>query len=138
MPIKDETLQDQLYNFLKTQGFRPIRLNSAGKPVPLGSMADVIKFSFKMNDIDYGQVYAAVVDANVVLWVEDSVLDSPNHSENSDEMSFNEVSIYIKDWAHDYQLGFERDDIENLEDEMAKREETKKLSFLAITFYFYL
>jgi len=127
MPIKDETLQDQLYNFLKTQGFRPIRLNSAGKPVPLGSMADVIKFSFKMNDIDYGQVYAAVLDANVVLWVEDSVLDSPNHSENSDEMSFNEVSRYIKDWAHDYQLGFERDDIENLEDEMAKREETKKL-----------
>jgi hypothetical protein len=127
MPIKDETLQDQLYNFLKTQGFRPIRLNSAGKPVPLGSMADVIKFSFKMNDIDYGQVYAAVLDANVVLWVEDSVLDSPNHSENSDEMSFNEVSKYIKDWAHDYQLGFERDDIENLEDEMAKREETKKL-----------
>jgi hypothetical protein len=42
-------------------------------------------------------------------------------------MSFNEVSRYIKDWAHDYQLGFERDDIENLEDEMAKREETKKL-----------
>lgn len=127
MPIKDETLQDQLYNFLKTQGFRPIRLNSSGKPVPLGSMADVIKFNFKMNDIDYGQVYAAVVDANVVLWVEDSVLDSPNHSENSDEMSFNEVSKYIKDWAHDYQLGFERDDIENLEDEMAKREENKKL-----------
>ena len=127
MPIKDETLQDQLYNFLKTQGFRPTRLNSSGKPVPLGSMADVIKFNFKMNDIDYGQVYAAVLDANVVLWVEDSVLDSPNHSENSDEMSFNEVSRYIKDWAHDYQLGFERDDIENLEDEMAKREETKKL-----------
>ncbi len=127
MPIKDETLQDQLYNFLKTQGFRPTRLNSAGKPVPLGSLADVIKFSFKMNDIDYGQVYAAVVDANVVLWVEDSVLDSPNHSENDDEMSFNEVSKYIKDWAHDYQLGFERDDIENLEDEMAKREENKKL-----------
>jgi len=127
MPIKDETLQDQLYNFLKTQGFRPTRLNSSGKLVPLGSMADVIKFNFKMNDIDYGQVYAAVLDANVVLWVEDSVLDSPNHSENSDEMSFNEVSRYIKDWAHDYQLGFERDDIENLEDEMAKREETKKL-----------
>jgi hypothetical protein len=127
MPIKDETLQDQLYNFLKTQGFRPTRLNSSGKTVPLGSMADVIKFNFKMNDIDYGQVYAAVVDANVVLWVEDSVLDSPNHSENSDEMSFNEVSKYIKDWAHDYQLGFERDDIENLEDEMAKREENKKL-----------
>jgi hypothetical protein len=127
MPIKDETLQDQLYNFLKTQGFRPTRLNSSGKLVPLGSMADVIKFNFKMNDIDYGQVYAAVLDANVVLWVEDSVLDSPNHSENSDEMSFNEVSKYIKDWAHDYQLGFERDDIENLEDEMAKREETKKL-----------
>jgi hypothetical protein len=128
MPIKDEYLQDQLYNFLKTQGFRPTRLNSAGKPVPLSKLADVFKFNFKMDDIEYGQVYAAVIDANVVVWVEDDVLNSPNHSKNDDGMSFNEVSTYLKNWAHDHQLGFERDDIENLEDEMAKREENKNLS----------
>ena len=116
MPIKDEYLQDQLYNFLKTQGFRPTRLNSAGKPVPLSKLADVFKFNFKMDDIEYGQVYAAVIDANVVVWVEDDVLNSPNHSKNDDGMSFNEVSTYLKNWAHDHQLGFERDDIENLED----------------------
>lgn len=128
MPIKDEYLQDQLYNFLKTQGFRPTRLNSAGKPVPLSKLADVFKFNFKMDDIEYGQVYTAVIDANVVVWVEDDVLNSPNHSKNDDGMSFNEVSTYLKNWAHDHQLGYERDDIENLEDEMAKREENKNLS----------
>lgn len=128
MPIKDESLQEQLYNFLKTQGFRPVRLNSAGKPVPLSTMADVFKFSFKMDDVDYGQVYAAVIGKNVVLWVEDDVLKSPNYSKDEDGMSFNQVSRYIKNWAHDHQLGFERDDIDNLEDEMAKREDTKSLN----------
>ncbi|MFN9957677.1 MAG: hypothetical protein ACK55I_31610, partial [bacterium] len=87
MPIKDEYLQDQLYNFLKTQGFRPTRLNSAGKPVPLSKLADVFKFNFKMDDIEYGPVYAEVIDANVVVWVEDDVLNSPNHSKNDDGMS---------------------------------------------------
>ena len=128
MPINDESLQDQLYNFLKTQGFRPVRLNSAGKPVPVSSMADVFKFSFKMDDVDYGQVYTAVIEKNVVVWVGDDVLRSPNHSENEDGMSFNQVSRYIKNWAHDHQLGFERDDIEDLEDEMARREDSKNIN----------
>lgn len=128
MPIKDEYLQDQLYSFLKTQGFRPTRLNSAGKPVPLSKEADVFKFNFKMDDVEYGQVYTAVIGTNVVVWVEDDVLTSPNHAKNQDNMSFNEVSKYIKDWAHAHQLGFERDDIENLEDEMAKREDGKSIN----------
>lgn len=128
MPINDESLQDQLYNFLKTQGFRPVRLDSAGKKVPLSKLADVFKFDFKMDDVDYGQVYAAVVEKNVVVWVGDDVLRSPNHSKNEDGMSFNQVSKYIKDWAHDHQLGYERDDIENLEDEMAKREDSKNIN----------
>ncbi len=88
MPINNESLQDQLYNFLKTQGFRPVRLNSAGKPVPLSKMADVFKFNFKMDDVDYGQVYAAVIEKNVIVWVEDDVLSSPNHGKDEveDEM----------------------------------------------------
>lgn len=128
MPVNDESLQDQLYNFLKTQGFRPVRLDSAGKKVPLSKLADVFKFDFKMDDIDYGQVYTAVLEKNVVVWVGDDVLRSPNHSKNDDGMSFNQVSKYIKDWAHDHQLGYERDDIENLEDEMAKREDSKNIN----------
>jgi hypothetical protein len=128
MPINNESLQDQLYNFLKTQGFRPVRLNSAGKPVPLSKMADVFKFNFKMDDVDYGQVYAAVIEKNVIVWVEDDVLSSPNHGKDEDSMSWNDVSNYIKNWAHDHQLGYERDDIENLEDEMAKREDSKNIN----------
>ena len=128
MPINEESLQDQLYNFLKTQGFRPLRLNSAGKPVPLGKMADVFKFDFKMDDVDYGKVYTAVIGKNVVVWPEDEVLNSPNHSKDTDGMSFNEVSQYLKVWAHDHQLGFDRDDIGNLEDEMAKREDGKNIT----------
>ena len=50
MPINQESLQDQLYDFLKSQGYKPVRYNSAGKTVPLSKLADVFKFDFKMDD----------------------------------------------------------------------------------------
>jgi hypothetical protein len=127
MPIKEEALQDELYNFLKTHGLKPIRLTSGGKQVALSKLADVFKFSFIMDDTNYGLVYAAIIGKDVVLWAGDDVYGSPNHSKG-DDLSFNKISNYIKNWAHDHQLGFERDDIENLEDEMAKREETRSLN----------
>jgi hypothetical protein len=126
MPINQDSLQDELYDFLKSQGYRPTRFDSSGKKVPLSKLADVFKFDFKMDDIVYGEVYAAIIGKNLVLFNGDDVLDSPNTS-SSGNMSFNKMAIYLKGWAHDHQLGFERDDIENLEDEMAKREDTKKL-----------
>ena len=126
MPINQESLQDELYDFLKSQGYRPTRFDSSGKKVPLSKLADVFKFDFKMDDTIYGEVYAAIIGRNLVLFNGDDVLDSPNVSKTGD-MSFNKMAVYLKGWAHDHQLGFERDDIENLEDEMAKREETKKL-----------
>ncbi len=127
MPIKEEALQDELYNFLKTHGLKPVRLTSDGKIVALSKLADVFKFSFIMDDTNYGLVYAAIIGKDVVLWAGDDVYGSPNHSKG-DDLPFNKVSNYIKNWAHDHQLGFERDDIENLEDEMAKRQETKKIN----------
>jgi hypothetical protein len=126
MPINQESLQDELYDFLKSQGYRPTRFDSSGKKVPLSKLADVFKFDFKMDDIVYGEVYAAIIGKNLVLFNGDDVLDSPNTS-SSGNMSFNKMAVYLKGWAHDHQLGFERDDIENLEDEMAKREDTKQL-----------
>ena len=126
MPINQESLQEELYDFLKSQGYRPTRFDSSGKKVPLSKLADVFKFEFKMDDVVYGEVYAAVIGRNLVLFNGDDVLDSPNASASGD-MSFNKMAVYLKGWAHDHQLGFERDDIENLEDEMAKREDTKKL-----------
>jgi len=127
MPIKEEALQDELYNFLKTHGLKPVRLTSDGKIVALSKLADVFKFSFIMDDTNYGLVYAAIIGKDVVLWAGDDVYGSPNHSKG-DDLPFNKISNYIKNWAHDHQLGFERDDIENLEDEMAKRQETKKIN----------
>lgn len=126
MPINQESLQEELYDFLKSQGYRPTRFDSSGKKVPLSKLADVFKFEFKMDDVVYGEVYAAIIGRNLVLFNGDDVLNSPNASASGD-MSFNKMAVYLKGWAHDHQLGFERDDIENLEDEMAKREDTKKL-----------
>jgi hypothetical protein len=127
MPINQESLQDQLYDFLKSQGYKPIRYNSSGKTVPLSKLADVFKFDFKMDDTVFGPLYAAVIGKDLFLWTSDDIEASPRSSETGD-LSLRELKNWLKNWAHDHQLGWEIDDISNLEDEMAKREDSKNLS----------
>ena len=127
MPINQESLQDQLYDFLKSQGYKPVRYNSAGKTVPLSKLADVFKFDFKMDDEIFGPLYTAVISKDLFLWTSTDVEASPRSSDSGD-LSLRELKNYLKKWAHDHQLGWEIDDIDNLEDEMSKREDSKNLN----------
>jgi len=84
MPINQDSLQDQLYDFLKSQGYKPVRYNSSGKTVPLSKLADVFKFDFKMDETVFGPLYTAVIGKDLFLWTSNDIEASPRSSETGD------------------------------------------------------
>ena len=127
MPIKQESLQTELRDLLKSKGYRVTNKNSAGDTVPVPEEADVFQFEFVKDGENYGNVFATVDGLHqLVLYYNNKVASSPKASTENGE-SWEELVRDLKNFSRQRQLSFELSDQSNLESDMAKRTHMKKL-----------
>jgi hypothetical protein len=125
MPKNQDSLNVDLARQLKR--YRPTMRDTSGKVVPIPEEAEVFQFHFVMDGEDYGTVTVSIDGLHkLVVYYGDSVEDSPNVSAN-DDLSWTQLLLKLKNFAHQHQLSFELSDQDDLEGDMAKREHNKKL-----------
>lgn len=129
MPINTDSLNKDLYNLFKTQGFEPKPLDSAGKSTPVPDAADVFKFTFKdKNGQAIDSSWATIENGNTLkVYYDDDVM---NESEDGGNSDFTNFLIQLKNWAQNRQLGFELENEDHLASDMAKRDYMKKENIL--------
>ena len=128
MPISNDNLNKKLYELLKTQGFDPIPKNSKGETTPVPEEADVFRFTFKVDGKPVGPAWITV-DSNQQLKVyyDDEVMGGMNEDGGSGQIDdFTEFLQQLKKWAQRRQLGFDLQNQDHLESDMAQREHVRK------------
>lgn len=129
MPVKQESFNSNLYDLLKTRGYKPTPINSKGQNTTVPQEADVFKFEFKKNDEIFGEVWATVDNARqLVIYYDDEIADSPSDVTTGSEFddSWTGLLRHLKSWAQRRQLGFELKNRDHLASDMAQREHMKK------------
>lgn len=128
MPISNDNLNKKLYDLLKTQGFDPIPKNSKGETTPVPEEADVFRFTFKVDGKPVGPAWITV-DSNQELKVyyDDEVMGGMNEADGEGHIDdFTEFLQQLKKWAQRRQLGFDLENQDHLESDMAQREHVRK------------
>jgi hypothetical protein len=132
MPVKQDSINRELYGMLKSRGYRPDMFTSAGKKVAIPDEAEAFQFDFIKDGENYGKVTATVDGLHrLIIYYGDEVENSPkadtvHEAGSSSGESFNSLRKHLKRFAKNKQLGFELSDIDDLEPDMAKREHNQK------------
>jgi hypothetical protein len=126
MPVKQDSINRELYGMLKSRGYRPDMFTSAGKKVAIPDEAEAFQFDFIKDGENYGKVTVTVDGLHrLIIYYGDDVENSPK-ADTHDGESFNSLRLHLKRFAKNKQLGFELSDIDDLEPDMAKREHNQK------------
>lgn len=125
MPANTETINNELFGFLKSHGFRPEMYSSSGKAVSVPTEADVFQFTFSKEGKDYGKVTAAIDSDSLTMYYGTDVESSPK-SDANDSLSFDTLKNRLRRFAMKSRLRWNLSDEDNLEHDMAKREHIKK------------
>ena len=126
MPVKQDSINRELYGMLKSRGYRPDMFTSAGKKVAIPDEAEAFQFDFIKDGENYGKVTVTVDGLHrLIIYYGDDVEASPK-ADSHDSESFNSLRKHLKRFAKSKQLGFELSDIDDLEPDMAKREHNQK------------
>ena len=124
MAISSETYNKDLFNLLKTKGYRPVPLDFKGdKTNP--EEAVVFEFQFKKDGERYGISYVTV-DNDVTVYYDDEQTDSP--SSPTKDLDYDDTWSgflqQMKHWAMNKQLGFDLSNKDRLGDDLAQRKYT--------------
>ena len=126
MPVKQDSINRELYGMLKSRGYRPDMFTSAGKKVAIPDEAEAFQFDFVKDGESYGKVTVTVDGLHrLIVYYGDDVENSPK-ADSHDSESFNSLRKHLKRFAKNKQLGFELSDIDDLEPDMAKRDHTQR------------
>ena len=126
MSKKQEPLRVELRSLLARGGRVVSNLNSDGKVVPVPDEAELFQFDFTKDGENYGKVYVTIDGLHqLVVYFDDKVARSPKNG-SSDSESWEQLVRTLKRFATQKQLSFQLSDQDNLENDMAKREYTKK------------
>ena len=137
MPISTESMNKDLYKFLKTRGFDPIPKDSDGQTIPVPNDAEVFKFTFKQDGKDIGPAWVTI-DGNQELKVYyDDKLSDLAESSSSDEFddSWTGFLKQLKMFAKRRQLGFDTENQDHLSSDMAQRSYMKKKENISEGYY---
>jgi hypothetical protein len=129
MPVNQESTNRELYGLLKSRGYRPDMFSSSGKKVSVPDEAEAFQFEFIKGGKSYGKVTATIDGLHrLILYYGSDVADSPKYDSDSSDSdpSFSDLRKHLKRFAKNRGLGFELQDEDNLEADMAKREHNKK------------
>lgn len=115
MPKSADTILTELYDLLKTKGFNPGAYKDGKKSV-LPSNATLISFNFKDNDRDYGTSHISVDDLrNFILFYNKAAMREAGDS-------WTKFIKELKNWGLRRGIkGFELDNIDNVQDYLARR-----------------
>lgn len=126
MSKKQEPLRVELRSLLSRGGRVVTNLNSDGKVVPVPDEAELFQFDFTKDGENYGKVYVTIDGLHqLVVYFDDKVARSPKNG-STDSESWEQLIRTLKRFATQKQLSFQLSDQDNLENDMAKREYTKK------------
>jgi len=123
-----ESLNNSLFELLRSRGYEPTLLGTDGKEIPVPDEAEVFQFHFKKDEEDYGPVTISIDGLNkLVIYYGDSVAKSPSGDSESGDVSWYTLLKHLKRFAHQHQLSFELKNTDHLKYDMAKREHMKKI-----------
>lgn len=137
MPVDSKTYYLDLYNLLKTRGYRPVPLDASGQGERTGKKdfapqeAEVIRFDFIKNGENYGEVWATIENENtLVLYYDDKIMDSPDDNTSGTEFtdSFPGLLRHLKSWAQRRGLMWDTRNRDHLASDMQQRRYVKKES----------
>lgn len=126
MSKKQESLRAELQKLLSRGGRTVINKGSDGKAVPVPEEAEVFEFDFTKDGKSYGNVFVSIDGLHqLIVYFNDEVSGSPKNGSNDSE-SWEQLIKTLKRFAMMKQLSFKLANIDNLENDMAKREHTKR------------
>lgn len=125
-----QTLNEKLYNTLKSRGYDPTPLDDEGRETPTASDASIIQFDFVKNTTNdnannFGSVTIALDASNLIIYFNRSVTNSPRESINGD-LSWLDFIKMMKKFATANQFGFELMNQDKLSYDMKKRSAEKR------------
>jgi hypothetical protein len=129
MPVKQESLNNQLEDELNK--YSPVPMTSGGKEVDVADEADVFRFDFIKDGVNYGPVHVSIDGTSkMIIYYSKDVQDSPRGRsiEGSGEESFDDLCKRLYRWAVGHQLRPQKVYSSKLGKDMAKREHTKKMN----------
>jgi hypothetical protein len=125
MPVNNDTLNNQLYDTLRSKGYDPIALDSKGDPNNEVEKADVFRLSFNQ-DGKTQHAWATIEGNDLVLYIDDNFT-------KIDE--FEPFTRYMKVWAQRKLLGFNVTNKDHLVNDMRKRTVMKNKEKLGEGYY---
>ena len=126
MSKKQESLRAELQKVLSRGGRAVINKGSDGKAVPVPEEAEVFEFEFTKEGETYGKVFVSIDGLHqLIVYFDDAVSGSPKNG-STDSESWEQLIKTLKRFAMMKQLSFKLANIDNLENDMAKREHTKR------------
>ena len=128
MSLEQESLQEKLYQFLKTQGYKPVAIDADNKQTALAKDASVIGFQFIREGTNYGTVHVSIDGAQkLTVFYGDDVQNSPKATSQDGSLSWPNLIRFLRDFAFNNTLEFELDDSDAVDYDMAKRKDSSKL-----------
>lgn len=129
MPVNQQSTNRELYGILKSHGYRPDMFDSSGKKVSVPEEADAFQFEFTKDGKKYGKVTVTIDGLHrLIVYYGEEVSSSPKAGaeDGGSDISFTDLRKHLKRFAKNRSLGFELQDEDNLEADMAKRDYNKK------------
>lgn len=128
MAKNNESLNDSLFQLLRSRGYDPTLLGTDGKELPVPEEAEVFQFRFMKGDKDYGPVTISIDGlSKLVVYYGDEVASSPSGSDNTGQDTWYSLLNHLKRFSQQHQLSFELKDTDHLKYDMAKRTNMKKI-----------
>lgn len=119
-------LNDKLYGLLDSRGYKPDMYDSSGKKVAVPEEAELLQFSFIKDGEDYGRATVTIDGSHrLIVYYNDKIAQSPKAG-SQDSQSWEQLMRHLRKFAINYQLGFERKDVDDLESDMAMRAHSKR------------
>lgn len=137
MPKSTESLNNSLFDLLRSKGYDPTILDTSGKEIPVPDEAEVFQFNFVKDDVDYGKVTISIdgLQKLTIYYSDDVANSSKGNKENSQDSDWYSLLKQLKKFAKKRQLGFVLKNSSHLKHDMAKRDYMKQKEKISEGYY---
>jgi len=137
MPKSSESINNSLFDLLRSKGYNPTMLDTAGKEIPVPDEAEVFQFDFIKDEVNYGTVTISIDGLQkLTIYYNDSVANSKKHdNDETTGSSWYSLLKQLKKFAKSRQLGFELKNSNHLKHDMAKRDFMKQKNKISEGYY---
>ena len=137
MPKSTESLNNSLFDLLRSKGYDPTILDTSGKEIPVPDEAEVFQFNFVKDSVDYGKVTISIdgLQKLTIYYNDDVANSSRGNAENSQDSDWYSLLKQLKKFAKKRQLGFVLKNSSHLKHDMAKRDYMKQKEKISEGYY---